>query len=141
MKTILFGGKEHSRSTDAALTFLRMFAGFSLAFAHGLDKWPASEGFIAHVEELGFPLPVVWAWAAVVGEAIASLCMGLGLFTRLSAFMMGATMFVAAVINHADDPYGAAEKAYLYLAISLLFVWLGAGRYSLDGLVRKKYDF
>lgn len=140
MLAFLFGGVENKKFTDFVLTIVRVFAGCSLAFAHGLAKWPASEGFINHVTELGFPVPVFWAWAAIFGEAVASLLMAAGLFTRFSAFFMASTMFVAAVINHGTDPYGVAEKAYLYLSISLLFVFIGTGRFGLDAVIRKKIN-
>ena len=49
-------------------------------------------------------------------------------------------MFVAAFIRHADDPFGSAEKAYLYLVIGLVYFVLGSGRLSVDQLVRRRLN-
>lgn len=139
MKKILFSGIENTITTDLSLTLLRLFAGLSLALAHGIKKVPPSSGFIEHTEKLGFPMPEFFAYMAGLSEFAGALLLAFGLFTRPAAFLIAATMFVAAFINHADDPFGTAEKAYLYLALSLLFMILGSGRFSLDSMVRRKF--
>lgn len=56
LRRILFGGVGGGSATsDMGLLILRMAAGLSLAFAHGLGKLPPSERFLAEVEERGFP--------------------------------------------------------------------------------------
>ncbi len=139
MKKILFSGIENTITTDLSLTLLRLFTGLSVALAHGIKKVPPSSGFIERTAELGFPMPELFAYMAGLSELAGGLLLAFGLFTRPAAFLIAATMFVAAFINHADDPFGTAEKAYLYLALSLLFMILGSGRFSLDSMVRRKF--
>ena len=55
---------------DAGLLILRVFAGLSLALAHGLGKLPPSDRFIAGAAEMGFPLPALFAWAAALPESL-----------------------------------------------------------------------
>jgi putative oxidoreductase len=138
MKKVLFSGITNTPKTDLSLSLLRVFTGLSLALAHGLGKVPPSAGFIEHTADLGFPLPILFGWLAGLSELVGALFLAVGLFTRPAAFMIAGTMFVAGFINHTSDPYGSAEKAYLYFAIAVLYLILGSGRYSVDSLVRNK---
>ena len=140
MKKLLFSGTENTITTDVMLALFRVFAGLSMAFAHGIKKVPPSEGFIEHTGDLGFPLPEFFAYAAGLSEFGGALLLAFGLFTRPAAFFVAMTMFVAAFINHAGDPFGNVEKAYLYFAIAVIYLVLGSGRYSLDSLARKKLN-
>lgn len=120
------------------LLILRVFAGFSMAFAHGLGKLPVSDKFIGGVENLGLPAPTFFAWAAALSEFLGGILVALGLITRPSAFFLTITMLVAAFGTHLADPFGRKEKALLF-AVAFLFVFLqGGGKYSLDNLLFKK---
>lgn len=123
--------------TDAGLLLLRLGAGLFMAFGHGLGKIPASEGFIKGVDEMGFPLPALFAWAAGLSEFFGGMLIALGLFTRPAAFFWMCTMGTAAFIGHADDPFGTKEKALLYFTIGVCLVLTGAGKYSLSRLLFK----
>jgi putative oxidoreductase len=136
MKKLLFSGTENSITTDLLLALFRLFTGLSLALAHGIKKVPPSEGFIEHTRDLGFAWQEFFAYAAGLSEFAGGLLLAIGLFTRPAAFFVAITMFVAGFINHADDPFGTAEKAYLYFAIAILYFVLGAGRFSADSWVR-----
>lgn len=123
---------------DFGLLALRLFAGLAMAFAHGLGKVPPSEGFIGAVEGLGFPLPILFAWGAGLAELVGGLFIALGLFTRHSAFFLGFTMAVAAFGQHGADPFKLKELSLMYLFVCILFVFTGAGKFSLDRIFRKK---
>ena len=73
MKKLLFGGSRLDNRSDFALTLLRVFAGLAMAFGHGLGKLPVSDKFISGVEDLGFPMPFIFAWAAAVSEFLGGL--------------------------------------------------------------------
>ena len=134
----LFSGITNTIKTDLSLALLRLFTGLSLALAHGIGKVPPSAGFIEHTASLGFPLPTFFGWLAGLSEFVGALLLAFGLFTRPAALMVAATMFVAGFINHSSDPYGSAEKAYLYFAVSVLYLVLGSGKYSLDSIARNR---
>ena len=140
MKKLLFSGTENSITTDLMLALFRLFAGLSMAFGHGFKKVPPSEGFIEHTGDLGFPLPEFFAYAAGLSEFAGALLLAFGLFTRPAAFFLAITMFVAAFINHAGDPFGNAEKAYIYFAIAILYLVLGSGKFSVDNMVRRRLN-
>jgi putative oxidoreductase len=122
---------------DLGLLLFRVFVGAAMAFAHGLGKLPPSEQLIQGVQGMGFPLPVVFAWAAALSEFLGGVLIVLGLFTRHSAAFLGFTMAVAAFVVHGADPFNVKEMALLYLAACVLLLFSGAGKYSLDRLIRR----
>lgn len=136
MKDFLFGGARLSSAVaDLGLFGLRAFAGTSLALAHGLSKLPPSEGFMKGVTALG--LPPQAAWLSGFAEFFCGLLLAIGLGTRPAALVVAANMSVAAFRQHAADPYLRAELAYLYLAVAVMFVLVGAGRFSVDRFIKR----
>ena len=109
-----------------------------MALGHGLGKIPPSERFVNGTAEMGFPLPEFFAWSAGGAEFGGGLLLALGLLTRPASFFIGCTMLVAGFIRHAADPFGGKEKALLYLAISIAFALVGAGKYSIDAVIRSR---
>lgn len=140
MKKILFGGYEATITSDLMLALLRVFSGLAMAFGHGIRKVPPSEGFIQGTADMGFPWPTFFAYMAGYSEFLGGIFLALGFLSRPSAFFIAATMFVAAFIRHADDPFGSAEKAYLYFIIGLVYLVLGSGRLSLDQVIRRRLN-
>ena len=137
VREILFGGAGGaSPGADAGLLLLRAFAGVALALAHGLGKLPPKPGFVAGVEEMGFPAPMLFAWLAGLSEFGGGLLVAIGLLTRPAAFFVLFTMLVAAFVRGAGDPFTDIEKALLFGVIALFLLFAGAGRYSVDALVR-----
>lgn len=126
----------HSQNSLADLA-LRLFAGLSMAFAHGLGKIPPSEGFINNLDGQGLPLAFLFAWAAGLSEFLGGLFLALGFSTRLAALFMTLTMLYAGLIHHSDDPFSSKEKALLYAAIGIFYTLRGAGKYSVDRMVGK----
>jgi len=144
---------------DIALLVLRL-SGLGLAFAHGWAKvimLVSGQGgpFIDGVEALGFPFPLVFAWAATLTEMVGGLAIALGIGTRLAAAFSGVTMFVAAFLRHhfaqhvlvfframavpdeVVESWGSPERAMCYLLIFVALVLMGGGRFSLDRMLRR----
>ena len=136
---VLFGGDGGtSRLADAGLLLFRLFVGLTLAWGHGINKLPPSEGFTSGVVEMGFPAPTAFAWAAGVAEFVGGHLIALGLVTRPAALFAAITMCVAAFIRQAGDPFSEIEKALLFLAAAVLLLLTGAGRYSVDAILRRR---
>jgi putative oxidoreductase len=124
-------------ASDVGLLFLRL-AGVGLA-THGYRKVFGGEvdGTVAAAKDIGFPLPVVFGWAAAVSELLGGALVAVGLFTRPAAVFAAITMFVAAFLHHATDPFAKRELALAYLVILLALACMGPGRWSVDGIARK----
>ena len=106
--------------------------GIALAFAHGQGKLPPSERFTSGVEDMGFPLPALFAWAAAVSEFLGALLVAIGLATRPAAFLAACTVATAFFIRHQGDSFETREKAFLYMAGFIAIMLVGSGRYSVD---------
>lgn len=139
MKAILSSSGEGSKVGDIGVLVLRVFAGLTMAFAHGMGKFPIPDQLVQGVEAMGFPAPVFFAHAAALSEVAGGLLLALGLFTRPAAAFIAFTMAVAGLVVHSADPFQIKELAFLYLIIGIFFVLHGAGRFSLDHVLQKKF--
>ena len=145
---------------DLALLVLRL-CGLGLAVGHGwgkvvaLSSEGADAGFVAGVAALGFPLPLLFAWAAATAEFAGGILVAAGFYTRIAAGSAAIAMAVAAFLRHhlaqqvlvwlhvldvpaeTREKWGNPELAAVYLAAFLALALMGGGRFSLDGLWRR----
>jgi putative oxidoreductase len=136
MKNWIFGGSGSASATgDLGLLVLRVVAGLSMAFGHGIKKLPPPDGFVKAVSGMG--MPGFMAWGATLAEFGGGLLIAIGLFTRPAAALWIITMLVALVGVHRNDPFAKQEMALLYLCMGLLFLLAGPGRFAVDRLIRK----
>jgi len=141
---------------DLGLLTLRL-TGLGLALVHGWPKLVAlqsgSSRFTEGVADLGFPAPILFAWAAALLEVVGGLGVALGLGTRLSAVLAACPLAVAAFLrHHAHDwlllklglrsaseeslkAWGSPELALVYLAAMIAVALTGPGRLSADALM------
>lgn len=110
---------------------------------HGVGKLfgigPAAtevSAFAESVAGLGFPAPIVFAWIAVLVEALGGLCLLIGLFTRIAAVLTAANMLVATLLVHLPNGFivsdGGFEFTLALLLASLSVAVTGPGRLALD---------
>jgi putative oxidoreductase len=111
---------------------LRVMTGL-LFLEHGLTKlihWPATDYFPA-----GQPLPTLMLVAGIL-ETVGGILFTLGLFTRLTAFvlagMMAAAYFMAHMPSSIFPVQNGGDAAVLFCFIFLYFASTGAGPFSLD---------
>jgi putative oxidoreductase len=136
MRELLFGSvRLNSFLGDLGLFVLRVFAGVSLAVAHGLGKLPPQPAFMQGVEALGLP---AWsAWLSGFAETFGGFALAAGLMTRPAALLITCNLSVASFLRHANDPYGRKELAFLFLAVAVMFLLVGGGRLAVDRLIKK----
>jgi putative oxidoreductase len=127
----------NSPLSEATWAFSRFVFGVSLALFHGYGKVFEGkvEGLTNTVAGLGFPVPSFFAWAASIAEFFGGILVALGFLTRPAAAMCATTMAVA-LYRHRLDPPAKMEMAALYLAMMLLIVVVGGGRFSLDRVLK-----
>jgi putative oxidoreductase len=144
---------------DLGLLILRL-AGLYLAIGHGWGKVvglaSGESRFLEGVANLGFPVPIVFAWAAALSELVGGTAMALGLFTRWAAAFAAATMFVASFVRHravsqflswigispaseeSFKAWGNPELATIFLLVCAAVALLGPGRFSVDAKLGRK---
>lgn len=117
------------------MSVLRIITGF-LFVAHGTQKlfdYPsAGRGAADLMSFMGF---------AGALEFVGGLLIMLGLFTRVTAFILSGMMAVAYFMSHAPGGFlpmvNKGELAVLYCFVFLYMAIAGGGSLSLDALLRK----
>lgn len=115
-----------------ALLLLRIVMGIAFIL-HGLPKIQAPFSWMGP----DAPVPGIFQGLAALAEFGGGIALLLGLCTSITSIGLMITMFVAATFHISKgDPfvgYGASwELAGVYAVISLLFLVVGPGNYSLD---------
>jgi putative oxidoreductase len=130
---------------DFGKLLLRVTIGALMLF-HGVDKIIHRQENIDGVKKAvaAHNLPEFVAYGVYVGEVLAPAMLVVGFFTRVAALIFAFDMGVAVFLVHQSllttiNPGGAyaLELQALYFFGALAVFFLGAGRYSIDGLVFK----
>lgn len=136
---------------DAAALLLRVVAAL-IFLPHGWAKIAGEGGsaaFAAGIAE-NYGIPMVFGHLAAYAEVVGAVLLLAGLFTRVDALLLAATMFVAAFVVQLPDalfevPPNAIrafavlrgiETPLAMFAICCALVLTGGGRWSLDALLR-----
>lgn len=122
----------------------------------GWQFWQAGWGKVGNIPKvaayfgtLGIPAPLLNAYFISWLEVIGGILLALGLFSRITAFLLTGDMVVAyfvgdrealgAIFSDPDKFYAATP--YTFLFASLIILFFGPGKFSLDALIdwyRKK---
>ncbi|TGN18977.1 DoxX family protein [Leptospira idonii] len=132
---------------DITLTILRVTLGVVI-FPHGAQKVLGSFGGYGFDGTMGFMtgmgIPAVFAFLAIVAEFFGAIGLIVGLFTRVAAFGVFATMFVAAVLVHLPNGFFADKGGYefhlLTFGLAIPLILKGAGSFSLDDILAGKLE-
>ena len=117
---------------NIALLVLRVVFAGSMLYGHGLSKLnKLIEGDLGFANPIGIG-EVPTLVLAVFAEFLAPIFIIIGYKTKFFSFFPAATMFVAAFIVHMGDPFGKIEKALLFLAVFVILMITGSGKYSID---------
>ncbi len=124
--------------TNLNLATLVLRLGFGgMMLTHGWGKFSKlASGDLTFLDPIGIgqtPTLIL----AVLSEFIAPILIIIGFKTRLASVLPAATMFVAAFIFHANDPWKNQEFPLLYLVGYVAIFLLGSGKYSLDWKLKK----
>ena len=135
-----------SAAHDLGLLLVRLILGIVLMF-HGSQKlfgWfdgGGMEKFTQSLEELQIPMPQVSAYLSAITEFGGGVLLVLGFLTRLVAIPVAVNMLVAVIAVHAHEfaaAKGGMEYALMLCVVALALVFMGAGRFSVDGCLRRE---
>lgn len=144
MRTLLHPASKSPALTDLALLLSRVALGVIL-FAHGWQKFNeyTVAGTAASFDQMGIPVPTAAAIFATVVEIIGGVGLILGLLTPVVALLNTANLLGALVLVHAGNGVFVENSGWelvLALAAGLVIIaMLGAGKFSVDGLLGRRY--
>ena len=131
------------RQIDAALTVLRVVLGITFImhggqklFVYGLD------GVAGSFAQMGIPGASFMGPFVAFVEFFGGIAIVLGLLTRLAAVGLAATMVVAILTVHLKAGFfnpGGIEFPLSLLGTAVTLAITGAGAYSLDALLAKRF--
>ncbi|MGD9015629.1 MAG: DoxX family protein [Candidatus Omnitrophota bacterium] len=126
--------------SSIAIFILRVTLGV-IFLAHGLQKLfgvfggSGIEGFSQMLAGLNLTPANFLAWLVAIIEALGGLFLIFGILPRLSSALIAVIMAVAIAKIHAANGFfamkGGFEYQLLILAVCLLFVFTGGGKFSL----------
>ena len=114
--------------------FLRLVIGWRLidGTQDNVFSWERMLEFKHFLEQQGVPAPLVAANVSVYAQFICGILYILGAFTRPAAIIMIINFIMALLIVHTRDTYQGAFPAMVILTGSVLFLFNGAGKFSID---------
>lgn len=125
---------------DLAIFLLRLTVGVFM-ITHGLGKLDMlmEGGVVEFADPLGVGAKTSLA-LTVFSELICSFLLIMGFATRLSSVPLIITMLIIIFNVHGSDDFSRKELPGLYLAIYILLLVVGGGKFSVDYLIggRKK---
>jgi len=137
---------------EISTTILRVALGLVM-FPHGMQKlfgWFGGFGFSGTMHFFTDTMGIPWILAlmAVLAESLGSIGLITGLFTRISAFGVGVSIAVGALMVHLPNGFfmnwfgKQAGEGYEYhilvVGMALALMLTGGGRWSLDRLILNK---
>jgi putative oxidoreductase len=139
-------------STDRSigLTILRIATG-AVLLPHGLQKTAGLFGGYGFSATLGFfasiGIPAFLGVLAIAAESLGAIALITGFTTRIAAFGIAVTMLVASSMHAANGffmNWSGTQKGegfeyhILVIAMAVVLMIGGAGRFSLDRLITKR---
>jgi putative oxidoreductase len=82
-------------------------------------------------------LPPWTAWLSGFAETFGGFALAAGFMTRPAALAIVVNLSVAGFVRHAADPYLRKELAFIFLAVAVMFLLVGGGRFAVDRLIKK----
>lgn len=121
---------------DTGLFLVRAVTGILLIW-HGMETFDAEKMkmYTGWFMERNYSSPAIWAYAGKVAELLAGVGFLLGLFTRLSALAaIAAFAGIIFILGGKGKLFEGDQHPFLFILISLVFLFAGPGKYSLDHL-------
>ena len=135
---------------SAMLLAVRLYWGYQFAQT-GWPKLRNLPHFAAYLASLNIPFPGLNAPFVAGLEFVGGILLMLGLFSRPIAFLLACDMFVAfwvgehdAFVSFFSDLTAGTSKfvdatAYTFLFASLMILIFGAGLFSVDTLIARRF--
>ena len=140
MRTLLHPASKSPALTDLALLLSRVALGVIL-LAHGWQKFNewTLDGTAAAFSDMGIPAPTAAATFSTAVEIVGGAALIVGVLTPVVALLNTLNLLGALVLVHAGNGVFVGKNGYelvLGLAAGLVVIAvLGAGRFSIDGLL------
>jgi putative oxidoreductase len=129
------------KGQDIVLLLLRITLAYGF-WEPAKTKWADIHSVADWFGSIGIPAPVFNAYLSATTEMAGVFLLALGLGTRLISVPLIITMLVAIKTVHWENGFAAGENGYeiplYYMLMLLVMLTFGAGKLSVDYLIKKK---
>lgn len=123
---------------DTIILFFRIMVSIQLMVVHGLKKIAIGTGIAETLPNpFGFPYWFNDSFA-IAANLIFPLFIIVGFYTRLATIPVLAVTLSGYFVVHLHDPLLISDVPFMYSLAFMLIAFSGAGKYSLDHLLRNK---
>jgi putative oxidoreductase len=141
-RLMMHGVLGNATTVDVGLAVLRTIGGlaFMTLFEKSLPRdgvWGPQQWFVEDVAIMGFPMPAVFAWIAVLSEFFGGLLLILGCTCRFAPLSHAVVTGVAEFVYHNADIGQSGLTATVFFAMCTTLVIAGPGRFSIDGWIAR----
>lgn len=135
---ILSGKQPENNQLSATILFFRLFTGL-IMLPYGLGKISNFDTYAA--DFFGDPIGIGMIPSLILtifAQVGCSICIALGLQTRIASIILGFNMMIA-VKFHFYDPFFDKALPLIFGGIYLMLTLIGSGKYSLDYILLNKF--
>lgn len=134
-----------NRFQNIFLLAIRLYWGWQF-FVAGWGKFQNIPRVTGFFDGLGIPFPGLNAYFIAGLETVGGLLLLVGLFSRPIAFLLTCNMTVAYLTAHResvinifrDSDAFVTQHPFLFLLASLMVLFFGPGKFSLDAVIKKR---
>lgn len=125
---------------DLGVFFLRLFIGLRLIYGvvDNVVSWEHMLKFRDFLHLFNFPLPLLSAIVSVYAQLLAGVLIVVGWKIRWVSILLIINFLVAIFMVHRADTFEQMTPALMMIFCGLLFLFYGAGKYSVDYWQNKK---
>jgi putative oxidoreductase len=136
----IFNTNFNHNALNLMFLLLRVAIGaFMLTHGYGKLQTALAGGEIQFMDPFGLG-QALSLYLAVFAEFFCSILLIFGFATRLATIPLIITMLVAVLVAHGSDPFEKKEMALHYLLVYVVILVCGAGKYSLDYFISRRYS-
>jgi putative oxidoreductase len=132
-----------SKLKDLHLLAVRLILAYGF-YNPAIMKWQNISSIAEWFGEMGIPLPTLNAYMAASTEMAGVVLLTLGLASRIISIPLIFVMIVAIVTVHLGNGFEAGNNGYeiplYYILLLLVVIIYGAGKFSVDYLIRDKLN-
>ncbi|MCE3228060.1 MAG: DoxX family protein [Bacteroidetes bacterium] len=129
-----------NKGQDVILLLLRLILAYGF-WEPAKNKWADINAIAEWFAGMGMPLPKLNAYLAATTEMAGVFLLTLGLATRIISLPLIITMIVAIKTVHWENGFPSSDNGYeiplYYILMLLVLMTFGAGRISVDFLIKK----
>jgi len=109
---------------------------------HGWEVFDSSKinEYTKWLVDLKFPSPNFMAYLGKVMELVTGILITLGLFTRIAVVCLAITMLIVCFGIGKGRIFMEDQHPFLFVLLSFVFFFTGAGKWSLDNVFFGKRD-